>query len=605
MPHAPETARWDRSGTSKVSNEEQMANLFAFEPLYLMGEIVQQLLDEHRTRGRRASFPATLLFGVAVSARITTSVPESIRLLGNGRLWDTIRYRYREMTGHELPAGPPNKDQVDHFRERILELGAIPLLQAMFRRCAIGQAWAHGNLLPGSSCDFTNPDERNAVYGDGTMLKAFSDVRTIPDPYDPTRRRVLGSRAGKPERARIQNFTTDLSEDDKTGRGVNFVAAHTWTQYGRVVLGTAPAMRAEQWAALELLESVGDLAGGGMHHVIWDRAITGWSVDYLMGRYGAQVLGKSVAQREITDQTTSRSIYDASGAASDDPHFAGDLDDPLSDDAWDEPPAAARFVLNWKHITEKSRRLAAELGAEPTTQTLHVLRQDQLAARFHNKEPLPVGTNLYETSRNSYDAVYGKTYWPAPASHTTPAGRACVHRLVIDDGSLYLVGSDPELDYAVKEQHLPCVRSTRSQSAEETWQRTNTYLIPCEHGDLTYSHTWSPTAHRAYPEPKSANPESADPISQADATGAFSSGAKAVNPAPDIAGRELRPLARADKRFKASFRRNDSEAYNAWVKRSMPIPGRAASVTLAGQEFDFLASGIVNNSLTMSRSPMA
>ncbi|MGO4604518.1 hypothetical protein [Terrabacter sp. 2YAF2] len=612
MPYAPETARWDRSGTSKVSNEEQVANLFAFEPLYLMGEIVQDLLDQHRTRGRRANFPATLLLGVAVSARITTSVPESIRLLENGQLWDTVRYRFHEMTGHELPAGPPNKDQVDHFRERILQLGAMPLLQAMFRRCAIAQAWAHGNLLPGNSCDFTQPDDRNAIYGDGTLLKAFSNVRTITDPYDPTRRRLVGSRASDPKRARVQNFTTDLSQDDKSGRGVNFVSVHTWTQYGRVVLGTAPALGAEQWAALELIEAVGDLAGGGMHHVIWDRAITGWTVDYIMAKYGAQVLGKSVAQREITDQTTSKSIYDKSGDGPDHDDTAEDLGDPLDDGAWDELPAEARFVLDWKYVTEKSRRLAAELGAKPGTQALHVLRQDHLAARYHSGRPLPVGTNLYETSRLSYDAVYGKTYWPSPVSHTTATG-VCEHRIVTDDGSLYLVGYDPELDIPVKEQHLPCLSSIRSQGAGEPWQRTSTYLIPCEHGDVTYTHTWAPTTHRSYPEKKGAEPDQGTTAAGTEEAGETAGARKgpmrlrkkAANPAPDVAGRELRPLGRADARFTGFFRRNDSEAFNAYVKRSMPIRGRAASVTLEGQEFDVLAAGMVNNSLTMSRSPLA
>ena len=70
----------------------------------------------------------------------------------------------------------------------------------------------------------------------------------------------------------------------------------------------------------------------------------------------------------------------------------------------------------------------------------------------------------------------------------------------------------------------------------------------------------------------------------------------------DPAGSELRPLSRADETFKDAFsRRNDAESYNAWYKRTLPIHGRAASLTLEGQELDFLTAAILNNSVTMSR----
>src|SRR6478609_399908 len=307
MPYAIETEGYDRSGTNRIGEREQMLDLFRFAPLYQLGETIEAVLEQSRKagsgrgRGRRSSFPATLQFGLLVSARAYTSVPRVVRALADDGTWRQIRERYFSATGQQLPLRPPNRDQLDHFKERISTRAVLIELQDMFRRCAIAQARDHGNLNPSRARDHTRPSDANSIYGDGTDIAPYSKVLTVADPFDPTRQRILGSRAKDPGRAKVQKIHSDMTEDGKNMRGVNMVSAHTWTPWGRVVLGTATALRAEQWAALDLIDAVATRAGEGLHTVIWDRAITGWSVDYLMASYGVQVLGKSVGKSAAPD----------------------------------------------------------------------------------------------------------------------------------------------------------------------------------------------------------------------------------------------------------------------------------------------------------------
>jgi len=190
--------------------------------------------------------------------------------------------------------------------------------------------------------------------------------------------------------------------------------------------------------------------------------------------------------------------------------------------------------------------------------------------------PAPVGTNVYQSANGHLQASYGKTYYLPAVTHLTDTG-VCRHELVIDDGSLYTVGTHPIEEYPVKEDHLPCQSSTAFQTASGRWGRRNEYVVPCEHGPVAYTHVWEPRAERGAPDTPS--PERVDP-----------------------AGSELRPLARRDPEFTPFCgRRSDAESYNAWYKGTLPIHGRAASESLRAQELDFLAAAVLNNSNTMSR----
>jgi hypothetical protein len=176
--------------------------------------------------------------------------------------------------------------------------------------------------------------------------------------------------------------------------------------------------------------------------------------------------------------------------------------------------------------------------------------------------------------------------------HTTADGE-CEHRLVVDDGALFLVEEDPEEGYDVKARLLPCERSDRFRGPDGRRGTRSRYKVPCPAGDFEYERVWEPAGTRYTPDSvkKDRAPE-------------------------DRIGWQLRPLNRADdlvewynhdvpmhqitrRRFSDIFsRRNDAEAYNQWYQCSLPHHGRAASESIAMQELDFLLAGLLNNSIT-------
>src|SRR6478609_4584866 len=115
MPYAIETEGYDRSGTNRIGEREQMLDLFRFAPLYQLGETIEAVLEQSRKagsgrgRGRRSSFPATLQLGLLVSARAYTSVPRVVRALADEGTWRQIRERYFSGTGPTTSrnASPP------------------------------------------------------------------------------------------------------------------------------------------------------------------------------------------------------------------------------------------------------------------------------------------------------------------------------------------------------------------------------------------------------------------------------------------------------------------------------------------------------------------
>jgi hypothetical protein len=255
---------------------------------------------------------------------------------------------------------------------------------------------------------------------------------------------ALNSRARSVAKARVQRSLTDLREDDKEhlGRGINFVAVHTWTSEGRVVLGTDTALGAEQWAALDLIDSLAEMADGGVHTVLWDRALQGWSVDYLMGRHRIQVVGEGVGRKaaELKAARTPRP---------------------------DEEPARDDLGISESSLTQHTERLAAEYGVPHTKPMAQILRRDVLLAIFLTKEPQPVGTCLYP-SESTYDRVFSRAYDLPPAVHDTPDG-PCRHDVVIDDSGLYTAEPHPSQEYWVKTSHPKCVSAAPFRRPDGRW----------------------------------------------------------------------------------------------------------------------------------------
>ncbi len=529
---------------------DQALSLSLFPGLYDLAKVTAPLLAKPGARGRKSPYgPECLLLAVIV-ARVIGSTLGGIRLLSAEGLWERCMHNVALMTDREgLPATPPNRAQIQYFRDKI---AASPEVQAemeqVFRRGALAQAQHLGNLQAGVEPDWANPARQHVIHGDGTILSPYTDVRSVVHPRT-GELIALGSRAASYATARIPKGCFDNLADGKSARGTNFVSMHTWTRAGRVVLGNATAAGSELWAALELTEAIAEQADGGVHTLVYDRAVSGWPVDFLMGKHRVQVLGKAVGRSSRTTRS--------------------------AEDDWDVDNDAQAEVT-W--VKDRAERLAAEYDAEPTPAVVQILRQDVLATIFYDKQPQPVGTSLYKTSRG-FDVVFSK-HWPVPAaSHNTPDG-SCDHELVVDDAALFAVGNHPRDDYDVKLAHIPCASSRGSRRADGLWRRVSTYVIPCVQGDFLYTRTWEPNGTFHGPDSP-----------------------KASRTPSDRAEADLRPLSRADKdRFDDVFsRRNDSESYNEWFQKTLPHHGRVGTETLPAQQLDFLSAAVLNNALTWDR----
>lgn len=362
MPNAPETKRRDNAGTSKIADPEQIIEVFGFIGLHELAPAMEGLLSRPGQRGRRSPYPAVALLAALVAARVVGSQAEALKTMRLPWVWEQCREKYPRRSGVVLPPCAPGRDQIRYMRDLLArDAACMERLQERFQHLALGQARELGNLLPGTNPQGTAPDERNTIYSDGTIVTPYSDVRIVTDPVTGELRPV-GSRANSVESARIQKALSDTALDGKTARGLNMVGVYTWTRAGRVVLGTGTAMGAEQWAVLDLIDSLHSNLerrdqgsaedGGAIHTLINDRAITGWSVDYLMGALGIQVLSKAVART-----TDKRNQY-----------------------RFDEQRPVAR--------------LAAELDVDPRGPAYTFLRHDVLSDMVRYHRHIPVGLSI-------------------------------------------------------------------------------------------------------------------------------------------------------------------------------------------------------------------
>lgn len=563
------------TGGSKMTPGDQITAIFEFLGLHEMAPVFERPAATDGApkprRGRQAAYPPIALLAVLAAARATGSLTSAIALLHKDRqLWERCVTAFEQRSGVRLPPIPPTRDQVLALRDKIVDDPSLLAgLQLRFRVLAVGQARLQGNLTKGVEPNGADPQEAHTIYGDGTIIAKYSDVRHFVDPAT-GEVHILGSRAKDPNRARIQELASDTSEDQKVSNGLNMVAMHTWTPSGRVTLGTAVALGGEAWAALELAESLHEIAGDGIHSLVYDRAITGWHVDHLMANCRIQVIGKAV------------------GASSQQAAWDGTTDDAVRD--------TVRRRMAEKGIPEKPEKGRKGHSAF-VRDAAFVERRDVLADMLMYHERMPLGLCIYPTSNRNFDLVRSWASELDPQVHDGPDG-PCVHRLAVDDGGLYEVEDHPEEDgQAVKTRVLRCHTSTPYRRPDGKWGTNNRYTIDCPHGDIEYERTWKPTGMRYSPATDKNDRRAPE----------------------DAVGWRLRPLSRADdiatwyndaersgrdhfagaRPFSDVYsRRNDAESYNEWYQRSLPHHGRAASLNPAAQELDFLLGALLNNTIT-------
>lgn len=551
MPNAPETRRNHASGTSKPEASEQIIELFGSPVLHELAPALDGILAASGRPGRRMPYPPAAMLATMAAARAAGSQGAALRVLGNTHTWQRCREQYLKRSQTTLPPAAPHRDNVAYFRAALVrDQQRMDALQHNFQRVSLGLARRLGNLLPDVEADGTTPDERQAIYTDGTVIAPYSDV-TVQKMPRTGELFTVGSRAKSVASARVQRVLSEVAEDKKTARGLNMVGAYTWTAAGRVVLGTGTALRAEAWTVLDLIDrlheilAAADGKGGAIHTLINDRAITGWHVDYLMGSLGIQVLGKDVGR--------------------------------TSDGAWS--------------VATKAQRLAAELGVDAKGLAQMYLRRTTLAEMIRCHEHLPLGTSVYPSSKKDYDLVASWSK-PLPAAVHEVNGQRCEHELAIDDGGLFLTDNDPDTGSPVKTAFLRCSSNTR-HLVNGTWQTTSTYRIPCVGGDFDYTRVWAPNGTRYTDASQTKAPTDPigwrlRPLSRADDVEAYYN-----------EGVDMRDI--TVKRFSQRFsRRNDAESYNEWFQSSLPHHGRASTDVVPAQELDFLLAAVLNNSRTLA-----
>lgn len=533
-----------------------------------------------RRRGRHSGFNAALLLFAVLAERVTGSRASALTELHEPAVWKSLETTWNarpENHSRRFPRHAPNRDRVEHFRERLEDPDVREKLQQVFQRVAISQARALGNFDPTTKVDWANPSLRHTIIGDGMVLKPFSDVTVIIDPVT-NDRRFLGSRAAGKSHGEAE--TTDLTEDQKLElTGINHVILQTPTAYGPVVLATGYAPKAEVREALRLIDQVADRLQGTAHNLLWDRIFTGWTLDYLLGRHRIRVYNKAVgasAKRAAKRPKEWDSVRD---------HQNWDAEQFL-----DRVERNQRYQLRYANARpmrcvsgEEKQRIARE------QQTLFGLwRNDELRERYLRSEPLPLGVSIYpavssahisgsrsQTNRRKVELVRSEFRHFGTRSHQTGSGE-CSHDLYVDDDALHDVVYDGEAGCYIKVATATCVSSTPTKQDEDLWGSTEVWNVPCAAGSFQFTTEWAPHGVRREFDSDTTY-DAVDPVLS-----------------------RLRPIARNQHQKFANFahRRNDAESWNNWYRRRLPNYGRAASLRVGGQMIDLLAGGCVRNALT-------
>lgn len=523
-----------QTGSARRSNVDQMIDLFQSPALSGMAAAL-----ERPDRGRPTHYSARLMLAVSACARVTGSIASALTELQARGTWESCRRAFGDdHEAEQVPTSPPNRDHVRQFRKVLTSNPQMMAgLSRAFTEAAVYQAQEMGHLLPGSEPEWSHVDPTRAIFGDGTILRPYSDVVEVLDPAT-GELIMLHSRAKSPERAKIQREVRQYGADDKTISGINSVNLQTRTTSGPVVLALGSELGAEQWAALDLIDRIVEFAGDGVHTLTYDGALTGWHAEYLMASHRIQLLGK-------LPRRTSRGEEDYD------------------------------FTL-----TEDLTKVIGPNGKALTARREQELKVEAVRDIIRYSKRLPIGLNIYEgsSSRAGGEVVYGQVHFLPTATHMSNDGATCQHNLVLDDGALYTAVNDDDLGQVVKDAYLRCVTSVPIRSQNGTWGRTSLYEVPCPEGDFVYEHHWWPKDTRHH-----------------------SSSSTSVRAPTDPLGWRLRPIPRYDtERFKFVLAlRNDAESYNAWFKETLPKKiGRAASPTRAGQELDYLLAAVLRNSNT-------
>jgi hypothetical protein len=318
------------------------------------------------------------------------------------------------------------------------------------------------------------------------------------------------------------------------------------TYVGYVLLALDHVDGAESTVAMNLLDGVlGKLAPGSVHAVVYDGAITGWQVDYLLGRYGIPVVGKATASNQKTKDaapvvTQSRKRGEAAGKR-----------------AIAERARQRGIAVRQMGPTERA-------GVETAAMTAQLEQLQSIG-----QEP---GMTVHRSSRRVPNIIHSAHANLGAASHQTGLGM-CRHQLVVDDNTLTVLD-----DHGLKVEQPP-VHSAKAVAGPEGYTITASWVITCPYGDFLHTESWAPRAVRRARTDAEKYQDGKDPAAD-DRRRALSL---------------LRVIPQVDPRWQAvAGTRNNSESWNHSYKRL--LPNKRASSPDAGQQLlQYLAAALLYN----------
>jgi hypothetical protein len=418
--------------------------------------------------GQNSEFPAPLMLLLVCASRGCRSENELCRRLQPGRdstgLWPWLRTRWREQFAEQLGPRAPTRDDLRSFRAQVVAGRRLDQMRADFQTWSLALAQGMGSLTWKPRENLTDVDVRNLLIGDGTVTRRYSELEEVT--YEDGQTGIFGSRAKHLEHAKIQRRNTDNSKDGKGNLfGLNITHIGTPTYAGYLLLALDKVDGAESTVAMNLLDEVlAELPPARVHAVVYDKAITGWHVDYLLGRYGIPAVGKATAQNSSPDKAP-----------------------PPVKQAWDIGNKAGKKALAQQVKRRGVRK--RQLGPTERAQIATMAMTEALAElKSLGQDP---GLTVHHSSRGVPTVTHSTWATLGTASHTTRDG-VCRHHLVVDDNTLTV------LDEQGGKLHQPPVESARAVREAGGHTITATWLIPCPKGDFHHTDSWAPrTARRA------------------------------------------------------------------------------------------------------------
>lgn len=385
-------------------------------------------------------------------------------------LWALIRRRGMQLHGWELPVRPPTIHQLRAFRERVERGALLPAMRAAFAAEAQKMARAMGSLQVRRRAHLDDLHPYNLLIGDGTIITAYSKVEKVTIDVR-TGEVTFEFSTAKKRKPRVQTEISDTRKDNKPTRGINVVHIGTLTYTGYLILAFDRAPAAESTVSMNLLDEVlAALPAGAVEASVYDRAVTGWMVDYLLGRWGVPSVGKAVASTEKLDDRTEEQ------------KAAREKVRQVAKDGKEAYAEAAHTTV--RKMTKGQRAYAAAAAVK------RAFRPDI------TKDPnlgLVPGVSIRQDSKGNIEVIESAFVRLAVARHSTGDGRECQHQIVVDDEILLT------LDERGLKQGYPDLIEARATRGADGFDIDATWRIRCEHGDFDYQEQWTPGTRRESP----------------------------------------------------------------------------------------------------------